>query len=46
MADRRDNGATKAQLAVRIDHSTLEEIERLAEQRRTKPAQVALGALE
>jgi|RhiMetdeSRZDD1v2_1073273.scaffolds.fasta_scaffold875510_2 hypothetical protein len=46
MADHRDNGSTKARLTVRIEHNTLEEIERLAEQRRTTPSQVGRVLLE
>jgi hypothetical protein len=46
MADHRDNGSTKARLTVRIEHNTLEEIERLAERRRTTPSQVGRVMLE
>ena len=44
--DQRDNGWKKSRLTVRIEHNTLEEIERLAEQRRTTPSQVGRVLLE
>jgi hypothetical protein len=44
--DQRDNSSTKARLTVRIEHNTLEQIERVAEQRRTNASQVARVILE
>ena len=44
--DQRDNGSTKCRLTARIEHNTLEEIERFAEQRRTTPSQVGRCLLE
>jgi hypothetical protein len=43
--DQRDSSA-KCRFTVRIEHNTLEEIERLAEQRRTTPSQVGRVLLE
>ena len=42
MADQRDNHSTKARLTVRIDNETLQQIERLAQLRRTNASQVGV----
>jgi len=45
MADQRDNSA-KARLTVRINHETLQQIERLARQRRTNASQIGRTLIE
>jgi len=46
MADQRDNHSTKARLTVRIDNETLQQIERLAQLRRTNASQVGCCLIE